>query len=110
MTEPEAYKAISHWRHYALFGAPDEPGYGNPAPAEIKAIGLECRYKSPQIWESEDPKSTPEEIRDDYNRVETVYKAFERISRKHILGWYFGDRQGAQKEAQQLFVARVMGL
>ena len=110
MTEPEAHKAISHWRHYALFGAPDEPGYGNPAPANIRAIGLECRYKSAPSWEPEEPKDKPEDIRDDYNRVEAVYQSFERISRRHILGWYFGDRNGAQKEAQQLFLAKVIQL
>jgi len=110
MTEPEAREAIANWRHYALFGASDEPGYGSPAPAGIRAVGLESQYRSPQPWEREEPKASPEVVRHDYNRVETAYKALDALCRRHVFGWYFGDRHGGQKDAQQQFLAGVMRL
>lgn len=108
MTEPEAHEAISLWRHCSLFGAPDEPDYGDPSPAGIKAVGLESQYRSPQIWEREEPKASATEIRGAYNDVERVYKALSKLDRHNVRGWYFGDRHGSQKEAQQRFVNAVM--
>lgn len=108
MTEPDAHQAISHWRHYALFGAPDEPGYGSPAPAGIRSISLESNYRSPQVWEREEPKASAIDIRDSYTTVEAVYKALSPLDKRAVFGWYFGDRSDAQKDAQARFVNLVM--
>ena len=108
MTEPDAHQAISHWRHYALFGAPDEPGYGSPAPAGIKSVGLESQYRSPQVWEREEPKDSAIDIRDAYNAVEPVYKVLPPLDKRAVFGWYFGDRNDSQKDAQGRFINSVM--
>ena len=55
MTEQQANDAIHLWAMYERFGAPDEPDYGDGLPAGHKAIGFESRYRSPQIWEAQEP-------------------------------------------------------
>lgn len=110
MTEQQAHIDIGLWRHYTLRGAPDEPDYGDPSPCGIKSAGLESQYRSPQIWDDPEPKASPDDIRAAYHRVDAVYNSMSQPDRRHVIGWYFGDRNSSQKEAQQRFFSGVVRL
>ena len=110
MTEQQANDAIHLWAMYERFGAPDEPDYGDGLPAGHKAIGLESRYRSPQIWEAQEPRASADDIRAAHALVEGVYQALECGDQRLVTHWYFGQRGNNQKDAQQRFKAGVMRL
>ena len=109
MTEQQANDAIHLWAMYERFGAPDEPDYGDGLPAGHKAIGLESRYRSPQIWEAQEPRASADDIRAAHALVEGVYQAFRaRRSAVSDALVFRGTRQQIRSDAQQRFKAGVM--
>ena len=90
MTDQEVSEAIAKWIKYSKVGHPSEPDYGDDRPIGYIPAGLESKYRSPQIWHA--PEPVLEAGRDDYEKIEAVYKGLDYMARLHVTTYYFGQR------------------
>ena len=82
MTEDEISERIDKWWRYALVGNPEEVDYGPDTPRGVISAGLEAQYRSPQIWHAPEPRK--DATREDYMRVEPVYRTRCENHKKRI--------------------------